>query len=152
MSDLLAGSYTVLFAKSGNKALEIASSRDIDLILLDVMMPEMDGYEVCRRLKDDERTAEIPVIFVTARAEDHDETRGFEVGGVDYITKPVSPAILKARVATHLLLKDTMNRHRETAEELGRLNSVVKRINHEIEFERVVQALVEYGLSLFPQA
>jgi len=152
VANLLSGSYVVLFARSGKEALGIASSKKIDLILLDVVMPDMDGYEVCRRLKDDLRTAEIPVIFVTARAEDHDETRGFEVGGVDYITKPVSTPTLKARVATHLQLRQALNRFQETAEELERLNSVVQRVNHEFEFASVVQALVEHGLSLFPQA
>jgi signal transduction histidine kinase/CheY-like chemotaxis protein len=152
VANLLAGPYVVLFAKSGQEALEIASSKKVDLILMDVTMPDMDGYEVCRRLKIDERTAEIPVIFVTARVEDHDETRGFEVGGVDYITKPVSPPTLKARVATHLQLKQALNRFQETAEELERLDSVVQRINHEVEFTSVVQALLEHGLSLFPQA
>jgi class 3 adenylate cyclase len=76
-----------------------------DLILLDVMMPGMDGYEICRRLKANERTRDIPVIFVTARGEVEDEALGFALGAVDYITKPISPAIVRARVKTHLLLK-----------------------------------------------
>ena len=75
-----------------------------DLILLDIMMPEMDGYEVCARLKTDEKTAKIPVIFVTAKGEVDDETRGLELGAVDYITKPVSPPIVLARVKNHLEL------------------------------------------------
>jgi signal transduction histidine kinase len=119
MSSILAGAYTVLFAKSGKKALEIVSSRQVDLIILDVMMPSLDGYEVCRLLKDNEETLEIPVIFVTAKVDDHDEARGFAAGGVDYITKPVSPSILKARVATHLLLKETSDRYKEAAEEMA---------------------------------
>jgi putative two-component system response regulator len=76
-----------------------------DLILLDVMMPGMDGYEVCRRLKSDENTRDIPVIFLTARTEVENEQMGFDVGCVDYITKPVSPPILLARVRTHVFLK-----------------------------------------------
>ena len=76
MSEILGDVYTVLFATNGDKALDLASSRQVDLIFLDVMMPDLDGYEVCRRLKGDERTKEIPVIFVTAKAEDHDEARG----------------------------------------------------------------------------
>jgi phosphoserine phosphatase RsbU/P len=78
-----------------------------DLILLDVMMPEMDGYEVCRRLKADPTTREIPVIFLTAQTEAEDETRGFQVGAVDYVHKPFSPAVMKARVHTHLALRET---------------------------------------------
>ena len=76
-----------------------------DLILLDVMMPEMDGYEVCIRLKADPETRDIPVIFLTGQTEIEDETRGFEVGAVDYIHKPFSPAVVKARVQTHLVLR-----------------------------------------------
>ncbi|MFH1134525.1 MAG: two-component system response regulator [Pseudomonadota bacterium] len=92
-------------ALSGEKALQIANSKNPpDLILLDIMMPEMDGYEVCRRLKANEATRDIPVIFVTAKSEVEDETKGFEVGGVDYIVKPISPPIVLARVRTHLEL------------------------------------------------
>lgn len=93
-------------ATGGPKALDIATSDDPpDLILLDVMMPEMDGYEVCRRLKDNPRTAGIPVIFVTARGEVEDEARGLELGAVDYITKPFHLPVVRARVRTHLGLK-----------------------------------------------
>ena len=100
-------------ALSGEKALRIAASdRPPDLILLDVMMPEMDGYEVCRRLKADERTRDIPIIFVTAKVEVQDETEGFGAGAVDYITKPIIPAIVLARVRAHLELKEA----RETIE------------------------------------
>ena len=92
-------------ALNGEKALQIASSNNPpDLILLDIMMPEMDGYEVCRRLKADENARDIPVIFVTAKGEVEDETKGFEVGGVDYIVKPISPPIVLARVRTHIEL------------------------------------------------
>ena len=72
------------------------------------MMPEMDGYEVCRRLKEDETTRDIPIIFISAMGEEHDETKGLELGAVDYITKPISPAIVKARVKTHLSLRKSM--------------------------------------------
>ncbi|MBN1935860.1 MAG: response regulator [Anaerolineae bacterium] len=93
-------------ALSGEKALQRAmSDAPPDLILLDVMMPGMDGYEVCRRLKADARTRDIPVIFVTARGEVEDETLGFALGAVDYITKPISAPIVQARVKTHLMLK-----------------------------------------------
>jgi diguanylate cyclase (GGDEF)-like protein len=91
-----------------------------DLILLDIMMPEMDGYEVCRRLKADFRTKNIPVIFITAMNQEEDETKGLEIGAVDYITKPFSMAIVKARVRTHLELK----RHRDMLENLSSLDGL----------------------------
>jgi len=106
MSDILEPTYRVKFANSGEKALRIArSDTPPDLILLDVMMPGTDGYEVCRQLKADPATAGIPVIFVTSLREIEDETEGFALGAVDYISKPVSPPILQARVRTHLRLK-----------------------------------------------
>ncbi|MDP3859618.1 MAG: two-component system response regulator [Stagnimonas sp.] len=93
------------FNTSGEKALVLAQMQpQPDLILLDVMMPGMDGYEVCRRLKASPQTSVIPVIFVTSMNEVEDEQRGFEAGGVDYITKPVSPPLVQSRVATHLRL------------------------------------------------
>ena len=103
---LLKDDYRLKIANRGEAALKIAATLPVpDLILLDIMMPEMDGYEVCKRLKADHITADIPVIFLTAKVEIEDEEKGFEVGAVDYITKPISPPILKARVRTHLLLK-----------------------------------------------
>jgi len=105
MAEVLQGEYELFFATTGAKALEIVGANDIELVLLDVVMPDMDGFEVCSRLKADERTARIPVIFVTAREETHDETRGFEAGAVDYIIKPIVPPIVRARVRTHLELK-----------------------------------------------
>ncbi|MBF0625616.1 MAG: PleD family two-component system response regulator [Magnetococcales bacterium] len=101
----LSGDYEVLFATNGPDALTIAGVEKPDLILLDVMMPEMDGYQVCRRIKDDEATRQIPVIFVTAMNEEADEARGLRVGAIDYLTKPVSVPILQARVRNHLELK-----------------------------------------------
>ncbi|MBL7204030.1 MAG: two-component system response regulator [Desulfobacteraceae bacterium] len=98
--------YQLSFATDGTKALDVAWKVKPDIILLDIMMPEMDGYETCRRLKADPETSKIPVIFVTAMEKMEDEYRGFEVGGVDYITKPVSAPIVLARVRTHLALYD----------------------------------------------
>ena len=104
----LKDTYRTKVATNGPKALAIAAGEEKpDLILLDVMMPEMDGYEVCQRLKANPETRDIPVIFLTAQTEAEDETRGFEVGAVDYVHKPFSPAVMKARVATHLALRDT---------------------------------------------
>ena len=106
MSSLLKDDYKVKIANGGEKALKIAGSDSPpDLILLDIMMPGMDGYEVCRQLKRDSKTMNIPVIFLTARTEMADEKKGLEIGAVDYITKPVSPPILMARVKSHLALK-----------------------------------------------
>ncbi len=106
MSALLKSSYKVKVANHGDKGLRIAASATPpDLILLDVMMPDVDGYEVCRRLKADPRTCDIPVIFLTARSEAEDERKGLALGAADYITKPISPPILLARVATQLTLK-----------------------------------------------
>ena len=105
LADLLRRDYLLSVATSGSDALEIAFSNDRpDLVLLDIVMPDMDGYEVCRRLKADPRTQDVAVIFVTAMGEVDDETKGFSLGAVDYITKPVQPPIVKARVATHLEL------------------------------------------------
>jgi signal transduction histidine kinase/HPt (histidine-containing phosphotransfer) domain-containing protein len=102
--------YRVKVATGGAKALALARSADAkpDLILLDIMMPEIDGYEVCRRLKADPATADIPVLFLTAMAEAEDEAKGFQAGAVDYIHKPFSPSIIKARVATHLALREAI--------------------------------------------
>ena len=101
---ILQEDYRLLFAKDGAKALELAAREKPELILLDVMMPGMTGYEVCAQLKATPATSAIPGIFVTALADVEDEAQGFAVGAVDYITKPVSPAIVKARVRTHLSL------------------------------------------------
>lgn len=106
MSSLLRGTYRVKAATDGEKALQIAASDDQpDLILLDIVMPGMDGYEVCRRLKQEPKTADIPVIFLTSRSEIEDEQRGLDLGAVDYIIKPISPPIVFSRVKTHLQLK-----------------------------------------------
>ena len=106
MNGLLKDAYRTRVANSGERALKLAAAEPKpDLVLLDIMMPGMDGYEVCRRLKADAATHEIPVIFLTAKTQVEDESRGFEVGCVDYITKPISPPIVLARVRTHLALK-----------------------------------------------
>jgi putative two-component system response regulator len=108
LSAILGKEYNVKVASDGKKALEIAFSPDLqpDLILLDVMMPGMSGYEVCQNLKGNPLTHSIPIIFISALGEAVDESKGFEVGGVDYITKPVVAAIVRARVKTHLALYD----------------------------------------------
>ena len=133
---ILKDRYKIRVATNGAKALELAKVEPLpDLILLDVMMPQMDGYEVCGCLKADERTKDTPVIFLTGKTEVADEARGFEVGAVDHIHKPFSPPIVTARVQTHIMLRDA----RETvARQLVSINS-------ELEMARQIQ------LSILPQ-
>ena len=108
LSSLLKDEYRVKVASSGEKALKVAAAANPpDLILLDIMMPGLDGYEVCQRLKLDPATRDIPVIFLTAKSDVDSEQHGLELGAVDYITKPISPPIVLARVRTHLDLKAT---------------------------------------------
>lgn len=109
VSSLLKDKYKVKIATNGEKALKVARESPPDLILLDIMMPVMDGYETCRQLKMDDKLKNIPIIFLTAKAEIEDESKGFELGAVDYIVKPISPAILIARVKTHLNLKQVQD-------------------------------------------
>ncbi len=97
--------HQVLMATSGEQALKLAATKQPDLILLDVVMPGMDGHEVCRRLKAEPATRDIPVIFVTAHNDEAAETQGLALGAVDFISKPINPAIVRARVKTHLTLK-----------------------------------------------
>jgi serine phosphatase RsbU (regulator of sigma subunit) len=133
---ILKDEYKIRVATSGAKALELVKVEPVpDLVLLDVMMPEMDGYEVCIRLKAEESTRNIPVIFLTGKTESADETKGLEVGAVDYIRKPFSPAIVKARVRTHLMLRDARE---ELAQQLFA-------IQHELELAREIQ------LSILPR-
>lgn len=121
LDGLLREEYQIKVALNGEKALKIAfSDTPPDLILLDVMMPEMDGLEVCRRLKEDARTKGIPVIFLTAKTEVEDEARGFALGAADYIAKPISVPILRARIKTHLALYSHRQLLEATNTELAR--------------------------------
>jgi len=113
---ILHGEYDVFFAKNGRDGIKVVQREMPDLILLDIMMPEMDGYQVCTQLKADPLTASIPVIFITAMGSEEDETKGLDCGAIDYLTKPISPPIVRARVRNHLELK----RNRDTLESLGR--------------------------------
>lgn len=105
LANLLKDKYRIKVANNGIKALELATASPPDLVLLDIMMPEMDGFEVCRRLKAADATRQVPVIFLTAKTEVEDEEMGFAVGAVDFIHKPISPPIVAARVKTHLEIK-----------------------------------------------
>jgi putative two-component system response regulator len=102
LSSILGDDYTLSAATSGTKALELARKQSPDLILLDMMMPDIDGLEVCKTLKEDDATKDIPIIFVTGMSDPENEKLGLEAGAVDYISKPVSPPIVKARVKIHI--------------------------------------------------
>lgn len=110
--------YSLIYAQDGAKGLELAFSQDFDLILLDVLMPGMDGYAVCKELKANEKTKDIPIIFLTVKDEKKDIVKGFECGGVDYVTKPFFTAVFLKRVETHLKLSFTTR-------ELKRLNEIL---------------------------
>ena len=136
VNSILKDIYKTRIATNGAKALELASQAPApDLILLDVMMPEMNGYEVCSRLKSADHTRDIPVIFLTGQTEIDDETKGFEVGAVDYIHKPFSPAVVQARVRTHLVLRGIREQ----------LASQLKTIQGEMDTARQIQ------LSILPR-
>jgi sigma-B regulation protein RsbU (phosphoserine phosphatase) len=136
VNSILKDIYKTRIATNGAKALELASQVPApDLILLDVMMPEMNGYEVCSRLKSADHTRDIPVIFLTGQTEIDDETKGFEVGAVDYIHKPFSPAVVQARVRTHLVLRGIREQ----------LASQLKTIQGEMDTARQIQ------LSILPR-
>jgi diguanylate cyclase (GGDEF)-like protein len=115
ISAALRGEFDVVVASTGAEVLELAAAGNFDLVLLDVMLPDFDGFEVCRRLKNQPQGARLPVIFVTSLDQTADETRGFEAGGVDYITKPIRPSVVQARVRTHIELK----RSRDALERLA---------------------------------
>ena len=117
--DALGDAYSLTAATDGVQALEEIQQEMPDLILLDILMPEMDGYQVCQRLNKDPATRNIPVIFVTSLTDEVDETRGFDLGGVDYITKPFSISVVRARVRTHLELA-------EARKDLERQNDILK--------------------------
>jgi phosphoserine phosphatase RsbU/P len=137
ISGALKDTYRTKIATNGEKALALANAEEKpDLILLDIMMPGMDGYEVCTRLKADPATAEIPIIFLTGQTGAEDETRGFEVGAVDYVHKPFSPAVVKARVRSHILLREAR----------AQLAMQLHALNEELEMARQIQ------LSILPHS
>jgi putative two-component system response regulator len=141
LTEVLAPHYLVKVALNGEKALKIAAAdAKPDLILLDIMMPGISGYDVCQRLKRNSATHGIPIIFVTAMNEVEDETKGLEMGAVDYITKPISPAIVLTRVRTHLALYDqTRELERlvalRTAELEKTRSQIIRRLGRAAEFK-----------------
>jgi len=133
LSESLGDDYELIFATSGGDALELIQADKPDLLLLDVMMPGMDGYQLCTLLKGDPATRDIPIIFVTAMCQEEDEIKGLELGAIDYVTKPISPHIVRARVRNHLELK----RYRDLLETLSTAADRAKKeflrsISHEL--------------------
>lgn len=100
--------YDVIPATSGEDALEIAKSEKLDLILLDILMPDINGYEVCKQLKEDQKTASIPVIFITAKNDEESIEKAYDIGGIDYVTKPFRPIELRARIKTQLQIMEML--------------------------------------------
>lgn len=149
LDGVLGKEYEILFATSGKDAIELAAVELPDVILLDVVMPDMDGYEVCARLKSNAATRDIPVIFVTAMDNEEEESRGLTTGGIDYITKPIRPSIVRARVRNQLVLK----RYRDILKELSTLDGLTgianrRKFNESLEDEwrRARRALVPVSL------
>ena len=126
--------YRILIASGGETALKLARSAKPDLILLDVLMPDLDGFETCRRLKQDAATQDIPVIFITARAETESVVEGFRAGGIDYIVKPFQSEEVLARVRTHLkidrLTRELARKNRALEEEIARRRAISAERNH----------------------
>ncbi len=154
LAALLKGKYTPMAVTNGPKALEHAVGENKpDLILLDIMMPEMDGYEVCRRLKNDPESRHIPIIFITALDEAAEEARGFALGAADYITKPFHPDIVEARVRTHLELKAhrdrledlVRQRTRDLRETNRRLQAALGELEKEISFRKNTETKLRAG-------
>ncbi|CAK0766192.1 Histidine kinase [Azospirillaceae bacterium] len=133
IKSILVPNYTVKIATSGAMALTIAQTQSPDIILLDIMMPNMDGYEVCRQLKSNETTRDIPIIFVTAMNQIEDETCGLDMGAVDYIAKPIKQSILLARIRTHIALADAVKQlavQNKALVDTVRLREDVEHITH----------------------
>jgi len=156
LGNALSGDYEIKVALTGEKALKIAGTENPpDLILLDVMMPGMDGYEVCRRLKSNAKTIDIPVIFVTSMSEVEDETKGLEVGAIDYIIKPIRAPIVQARVRSHIELKEAReylkNQNKILEQRVAERTREVLQLQR-VEFElRAAQGKVENELNIAAQ-
>lgn len=139
LAKMLGGDYEILAASCGAEAIELSATHLPDLIMLDVSMPGMDGYEVCRRLKGSEATRDIPVIFITALEGDDREMRGLALGAADYLQKPLNPALLRLRVRNNLEVKLQRDRISRQMEELRELN---ERLAEEMEKVRVLSGIL----------
>jgi diguanylate cyclase (GGDEF)-like protein len=149
LNAVLGNDYELIFATTGKEAIDLARDQRPDLILLDVMMPDLNGYEVCRKLKDDVNTHGIPVIFVTSMDHEQDETTGLDVGAIDYITKPIRASIVRARIRNHLELK----RARDLLESLSITDQLTELPNRrhfdaalEAETRRAIRGMNHIGL------
>ncbi|MBF0368125.1 MAG: diguanylate cyclase [Magnetococcales bacterium] len=149
LSEILRQDHRILYATNGPDALETAKTQLPDLILLDIMMPEMDGYETCTKLKADPRTQEIPIIFITALDREQHETVGLELGGIDYLTKPINPYIVRLRVRNHLELK-ALRDHYKNLSAIDGLTGIANRRRFEEflnqEWNRAVRSHSEISL------
>ncbi|MEZ9538939.1 HD domain-containing phosphohydrolase [Shewanella sp. 10N.286.51.B8] len=140
LASVLKSDYQIKIAKNGKLALKIAKAMTLDLILLDIMMPGIDGFEVCRQLKQDKRTQHIPIIFVTAKISAADELKGLELGAADYITKPFNPPIVLRRVQTQLALTSqsrllALQVRQKTAEIAQNQLNVIRRLGRAAEYK-----------------
>ena len=138
---LAAHNYHLIFAKSGPDAIMRASQQEPDLVLLDVMMPGMDGYEVCRELKSQPKTESVPVIFLTALDGVKDEQKGFDIGAVDYIVKPIVPALVLARVATQLDLRNRTQKLEKALRDIERTNKELRDTQDQLVLQQMMAAL-----------
>jgi DNA-binding response OmpR family regulator len=129
--------FEVLSAEDGYMGLEIAQFAQPNLILLDVMMPGIDGFETCRRLKANDKTQDIPVIFMTALESTKDKVNGFKVGGVDYITKPVQQEEVLARISTHLRIQDLTQKLQQSNHDLSKANQTIMVLNEQLKDENM---------------
>lgn len=148
LSEILCNEYNILVSKNGEKAIEIATeNKNCDLILLDIVMPEMDGFEVCRRLKSNEQTRHIPVIFLTSKDEAEEERKGFLIGGSDYIVKPFKPQIIRVRIRNQIQSKKYMDMLEELAHE-DPLTGIANRRTYDEMTERIWKQCVREKLHI----
>ncbi len=133
LGETLKSEYKIRSAKDGAKALELIERRQPDMVLLDIMMPDLDGYEVCKILKSREHTKHIPVIFISAMDDVKDETRGFELGAVDYITKPFKPVIVQSRIRAHMELKRNRMQLEKMVKECKIAGEEIRLLNQKLE-------------------
>lgn len=126
LTEFLHEDYKIMAVRTGEQALKAVQGSSLpDLILLDIIMPGIDGYEVCKKIKQDEKTSHIPIIFVTAISEAMDAAKAFELGAVDYITKPFNPVTVKARVKTHIQLNNTMRNLEAALKDVKKLSGLL---------------------------
>ena len=148
--EILKADFATIPAVNGETALKKAQAEPIpDLVLLDILMPDIDGYEVCKKLKENEATKDIPVIFITAVSEAMDEAKAFTLGAVDYIAKPFNPATVKARVKTHIRLSKTVKKLQKALADIKRLQGLIpicsqcKKIRDDKGFWNQIEAYIQ---------